>query len=73
MSEYLFGRTTETGKLSRKEGVRRDKIAQRFGGNFVGPLNIPGNVGKGWFAIPNRGEPFNSRTAKEILEACGLS
>lgn len=70
-SEYLFGTTTE--KLTKKEGARRDRIAQKHGGNFVGPVAIPGNMTKGWFAIPNKGEPFNSRTAKAILAECGIA
>lgn len=70
MSEYLFG--TTTAKLTKKEGTRRDKIAKKFGGSFVGPVSIPGNHLTGWFAIPNKGEPFNSRTAKDILIACGI-
>ncbi len=68
-SEYLFGTTSE--KITKKEGNRRDKIAKKFGGCFVGPVNIPGNQTKGWFVIDNKGEPFNSRTSKKILEACG--
>jgi len=70
-TEYLFGTTSQ--KLSRKEGNRRDKIAQKFGGNFTGPIRIPGNHLTGWFSIANKGEPFNSGTANEILKACGLS
>lgn len=70
MSEYIFGVTNS--KLTKTEGCRRDKIARQHGGNFVGPVNIPGNSAKGWFAIPNKGEPFNGRTAKAILDACKL-
>lgn len=69
-SEYLFGPTTE--KMTKKEGIRRDKIAKQFGGSFVGPVSLPGNQVKGWFSIDNKGEPFNSRLASEILEACGV-
>jgi len=70
MSEYIFGVTN--CKLTKTEGRRRDKIARQHGGNFVGPVNIAGNSAKGWFAIPNKGEPLNGRRAGEILEACGL-
>ena len=70
MKEYLFGVTQE--KLTKKEGKRRDAIARRHGGTFVGPVNIPGNRSTGWFAISNLGEPHNTRRSAEILSACGL-
>ena len=69
MSEYMFG---VTSKVTKTEGRRRDKIARKHGGAFVGPLTTPGNAGKGWFAIPNLGDPFNARRSREILSACGL-
>lgn len=64
-NEYMFRSTTE--KITKREAQRRDRIARKHGGSFVGPLTIPGNVGRSWFTIENKGEPFNSRTAKEIL------
>ena len=70
MNEYLFGVTYQ--KLSKSEGKRRDAIARRHGGTFVGPVSIPGNRSTGWFAISNLGEPFNARRSAEILSACGL-
>lgn len=69
MSEYMFG---VTAKVTKTEGRRRDKIARKHGGTFVGPLTIPGESGKGWFAIPNLGDPFNRKREREILSACGL-
>ena len=70
MSEYMFGVTHS--KLTKTEGRRRDKIARQHGGNFVGPVNIPGNSATGWFAVPNNGEPLNGGTAKTIMAACNL-
>jgi hypothetical protein len=70
MNEYLFGVTYQ--KLSKSEGKRRDAIARQNGGTFIGPVNIPGNRSTGWFAVPNKGEPFNTRRSAEILCACGL-
>ena len=61
-----------TAKVTKAEGCRRDRIARKHGGAFVGPLTMPGESGKGWFAIPNLGDPFNGRRAAEILSACGL-
>jgi hypothetical protein len=70
MSEYIFGVTNEP--VTKAEGRRRDRIASKHGGSFVGPVSIPGNRARGWFVIENKGEPFNRRRAGEILEACGL-
>ncbi len=70
MNEYIFGVTSE--KLTKTEGRRRDAIARRHGGTFVGPVSIAGNSAKGWFEISNLGEPFNRRRSAEILSACGL-
>ena len=70
-TEFQFGVTKE--KITKKEGMRRDEIAIRHGGNFIGPVSIPGNEVKGWFVIDNKGEPFNSRTAKAILAEAGLA
>ena len=61
-----------TEKLPKKEATRRDKIARKHGGAFVGPLTTAGNEGRSWFAVPNRGEPFNSRVEREIITECGL-
>ena len=64
-SEYMFGVSTE--KLTKREAARRDRIARKHGGNFVGPLTTAGNFGKSWYAIASRGEPFDQQTASEIL------
>lgn len=70
MSEHIFGVTYEP--ITKAEGRRRDRIAGKHGGSFVGPVSVPGNRAKGWFVIENMGEPFNSRRSEEILKACGL-
>lgn len=70
MSEYLFG--IDKSPVTKREAKRRDAIARRIAGNgaaYVGPASIPGNASRGWFAIPNLGEPHNSRRAAEILTA----
>jgi hypothetical protein len=70
MSEYMFGLTNES--ITKKEGKRRDKIAQKFGATFVGPISRPDGTTKGWFAGPNRGHPFNDDLRRNVMEACGL-
>lgn len=66
----MFGSTTES--ITKKEGKRRDKIAQTLGANFIGPINIPASATKGWFVGPNRGHPFDNDLRKNVMEACGL-
>jgi len=69
MSEYMFGVTHE--KLSKTEVKRRDRIARKHGFCFV-YCNLPGEGLQGWFAGPNKGEPFDSSTAREIRAELGL-
>ena len=70
MSEYMFGSTTEA--ITKKEGRRRDKIARKFGANFVGPVDIPGSTSRGWFTGPNRGHPFDEQLRRNVMKACGI-
>ena len=69
MNEYTFGVSTKP--ITAAEAARRDAIAKKFGGTFVGPLTAAGNEGKCWYAIPNRGSPFNRETENKILAAVG--
>ena len=81
MNEYMFGVSTKP--ITAAEAARRDAIAKKFGGTFVGPLTDAGNglreqiveltacEGKCWYAIPNRGSPFNRETENKILAAVG--
>lgn len=66
----MFSLTNES--ITKKEGKRRDKIAKKFGANYVGSINIPGSATKGWFAGPNRGQPFDNDLRRNVMEACGL-
>jgi hypothetical protein len=72
MSEFLFGTTTE--KVTRKNAVRFDKIAKIVAGKAAGFTTIhpPEGGVKSWFAIPNRGNPFDRQNANAILSQCGL-
>ena len=58
--EYMFGVSTHPITLA--AAARRDAIAQKFGGTFEGPLTCPGNRGKCWYTISNRGHPFDRET-----------
>ena len=77
MSEYFFG-ITKT-KPTAAEGKRRDKVARKHGGAYVevnrkegSALGINNGKYQGWFAIPNRGNPFDQQTAGEINAELGL-
>lgn len=71
MSEYFFG--LHGGHLTAKA----DKIAKKHGAWHVNHEEFrgPGQVEKrGWFACPNRGNPFDERTANAVMadiEAAG--
>lgn len=69
MAEYLFGVTH--AKLTKREVSRRDKVARKYGFCFVYG-EFPGEGMKGWFAGPNRGCPFDERTASAISRDLGL-
>jgi hypothetical protein len=71
MSEYMFGITTT--KPTAAEAKRRDKVARKHGGAYTevnrragSALGINHGQYQGWFAIPNRGNPFDQRTAAAI-------
>jgi hypothetical protein len=75
MSTYNFG----CGPGHLPERVR--KIAAKHGADTVNYTDTACICGKGcrphtcpqsrrhWFEIPNRGEPFNSRTEREVMAA----
>lgn len=67
MSEFLFG--THNGHLN----VKADRIARRHGAVHVN-YTEPGGRKRGWFAAPNRGNPFDAELAARInaeIEAAG--
>lgn len=66
---FQFG-VTHNRQLTSGVARRLDRICREHGGSgFVGPVSIPGNAARGWFESENIGEPFNSATAREVLEA----
>ena len=69
MSEHYFG--LQRGTISKRVVNKRDKIAREVGGERCGYTyaTIPGNGPQGWGFAPNRGEPFDSATAREIMDA----
>lgn len=81
MSEYLFG--LGPGHMPK----RADKIARKHGAGLVNYTDPGCSCGHGcerncpakrrhWFAGPNRGEPFDSRMANDVmsaLEAAGVT
>jgi hypothetical protein len=62
MSEYFFG--LHQGHLN----ARADRIAKRFGAWHVN-YTEPRGEKRGWFACRNRGEPFDSGTARQVVAA----
>lgn len=67
MSEYFFG--LHAGHLT----ARADRIARRHGAWHVN-YTEPRGERRGWFACPNRGNPFDERTATAVMadiEAAG--
>lgn len=62
MSDYLFG--LHPGHL----GEQADRIARRRGGWHVNHTE-PSGEQRGWFAVPDRGSPFDELAAAEILAA----
>lgn len=79
MLPYFFG--TGHGHLS--DAIK--KKAKRLGADLVNYTDTECRCGCGckphrcelsrrhWFEIPNRGEPFNSQRAREILDKLGLN
>ena len=73
MSEYMFGVTKI--KPSVAEAFRRNRAARKRGGYYVEvnrreneAIGINGGRYQGWFAIPNRGAPFDQQAEQAILE-----
>ena len=76
MSEYFFGITKS--KPTAAVAKRRDRVARKHGGAYVevnrregSALGINNGQYQGWFAIPNRGNPFDQNTAAEIRAELG--
>jgi len=67
MSEHFFG--LHTGHMNRKA----DQIAKKHGAWHVN-YTEPRGEKRGWFACPNRGNPFDAQVARAVLadiEAAG--
>ena len=62
MSEYMFG--CGPGHLTK----RADQIAAEHGADLVNHTEPRGEK-RHWFTIPNRGEPFDGQTAREVMDA----
>ena len=62
MSEYFFG--LHSGHLTAKA----DQIAKRHGAGHIN-FTEPRGEKRGWFACPNRGSPFDQRTAELVMAA----
>ena len=60
MGEYFFG--LHDGHLR----TAADKIANKHGAEHVN-FTEPTGRKRGWFAGPNRGEPFDSRLASAVM------
>lgn len=69
MSEHYFAATTEP--VSAQVSERRDRIAREVGGPGCGYTTIspPEGGQRSWGVCPNRGEPFDRATAREIMAA----
>lgn len=75
MGEHQFGVCRDRGRIKAKVGGRIDRIARKHGAGFTWAL-LPGMGSTSWFSCPNRGEPFDSATEREVwsaLEAVGLA
>ena len=73
MSEHMFGVTW--GLVSRRTERALDRIARKHGCGFVQAFRDGPDRPRSWFAGPNRGEPFDSESARAIIadaEAAGL-
>lgn len=72
MNEHTFGVTRR--KVTPAEAKRRDRICRRMGGHGYQQVDqshgtAHGGNWVGWFTGPNRGEPFDSALAREVLAA----
>lgn len=66
MGEFMFG--SGTGKLTAAERSIAERVAKKCGVSFAGNPKMPDGH-RYWFTAPNRGEPFDSRAAREVAEA----
>jgi len=76
MSEYFFGITHN--KPTAAIAKRRDRVARKHGGAYVevnrregSALGINHGRYQSWYAIPNRGNPFDAQIAAEIRAELG--
>ncbi len=70
MSEYMFG--VRRGKTPAREAQRLDRICVDEGGYGFTQIDqshgtAHGGRWLGWFAGPNRGEPFDRNLAARVL------
>ena len=72
MSQYFFNITKN--KPTKKEANRWNRISRKYGGAYVeinrkqnSCISINNGNYQGWFAIPNRGNPFDQNTQNDIL------
>ena len=77
MSEYFFNITKV--KPAAATAKKWNRVAKKHGGAFVevnrkqgATLGINNGNYQGWFAIPNRGNPFDQNTANEIRAELGI-
>jgi hypothetical protein len=68
MSEHYFASSSKPVPV--KTANKRDRIAREVGGSKCGytSANMPDGP-RSWGYCPNRGEPFDSATAREIMDA----
>jgi hypothetical protein len=65
MSEFLFGTTRE--RLTKRERTLRDRICVQEGGYGFTQIQEPTGDWLGWYAAPNKGEPFDRQLAARVL------
>ena len=68
MAEFNFGVTSTP--VTKAVATKRDRIARKVGGRGCGYLSVRLPEGpRSWGFCPNRGEPFDRATAREIIDA----
>ena len=65
MSAYMFG--VSRRKISRNEVRIMESVAKRHGVTLV-EATVPGTGYQRWFEVRNYGEPFNTETARAVIE-----
>lgn len=65
MSEHFFA--VGRGKVSKQMTKRIESVIASTDATFSNPT-LPGDGPRYWFAVPNRGEPFNSAAAREVCD-----